>query len=87
MEYSEILLLMKTKEEEDKKRRDNVESILKLRVFDATKDTIIKFDNTYFTTLLSSAFFELNEKGEFFIDRCGNGFDRILEYEHWRVIY
>jgi BTB/POZ domain len=37
-------------------------------------------NSTYFTSLLFSPFVELNEKGEFFIDRCGNGFDRILEY-------
>jgi hypothetical protein len=43
---------MKAKEEEDKKRRGNVALILKLNlrgtVFNAaTKDTLLKFDNTY----------------------------------------
>jgi WD40 repeat protein len=84
MEYNSVLLLMKTKEEEDKKRRDNVESILKLNlretVFNTTKDTLLKFDNTYFTILLSSTLLELDINGEFFIDRDSIGFFRILDY-------
>jgi hypothetical protein len=40
MEYSELLSAMKTNEEEDNERRDNVESIMKLnlrgQVFDTT---------------------------------------------------
>jgi WD40 repeat protein len=84
MEYSELLSAMKAKEEEDKKRRDHVESMMKLnlrgQVFDTTKHTLLNEDSTYFTILLSSAAWELDGNGEFFIDRCGNGFDRILDY-------
>jgi BTB/POZ domain len=84
MKYSDLLLLMKTKEEEDKNRKDNVESILKLNlrgtVFSTAKDSLLKYGNTYFAILLSSTLFELDINGEFFIDRDSNGFDKILEY-------
>jgi BTB/POZ domain len=84
MEYSELLSLMKAKEEEDKKRRDSVESMMKLnlrgQVFDTTKYTLLNGDSTYFSILLSSNLWELDGNGEFFIDRCGHGFDRILDY-------
>jgi WD40 repeat protein len=84
MEYGELLSAMKAKEEEDKKRRDNVESMMKLNlrgtVFNTAKDTLLMFDNTLFTVLLSSTLFEPDINGEFFIDRCGNGFDRVLDY-------
>jgi BTB/POZ domain len=84
MEYSELWNAMKVKEEEDKKRRDSVESMMKLnlrgQVFDTTKHTLLSVENTYFTILLSSPLFELDMNGEFFIDRSSNGFDRILQY-------
>jgi WD40 repeat protein len=83
-EYSELLSVMKGKEEEDKKRRDNVESMMKLnlrgQVFDTTKHTLLNGDSSFFSVLLSSNIWMLDVNGEFFIDRCGNGFDRILEY-------
>jgi WD40 repeat protein len=84
MEYSELLSAMKAKEEEDKKIRDSVEPMMKLnlrgQVFDTTKYTLLDGDDTYFSVLLSSVIWELDGNGEYFIDRCGNGFDRILEY-------
>jgi WD40 repeat protein len=84
MEYSELLTAMKTKEDEDRKRRDNAESMMKLnlrgQVFDTTKYTLLNGDSTYFSVLLSSTALELDVNGEFFIDRCGNGFARVLEY-------
>jgi BTB/POZ domain len=84
MEYSELLSAMKAREEEDKKRRDNVESMMKLNlrghVFDTTKYTLLNGDSNYFSFLFSSTMWELDGNGEFFIDRCGNCFDRILEY-------
>jgi WD40 repeat protein len=84
MEYSELLSAMKAKEEEGKRRRDNAELILKFNlrgtVFNTAKDTALKFENTYFTALLSSPLFELDINGEFFIDRISIGFDRILDY-------
>jgi BTB/POZ domain len=84
MEYSELVSAVRAKEEEDKMRRDSVESTMKLnlrgQVFDTTKYTLLNGDSTYLSVLLSSPFFKLNEKGEFFIDRCGNGFDRVLKY-------
>jgi WD40 repeat protein len=84
MEYSELLSSMKAKEDEDKKRRDDVESMMKLnlrgQVFDTTKYTVLNGDSTYFTILLSSTVFDLDGNGEYFIDRCGNGFDRVLNY-------
>jgi BTB/POZ domain len=84
MEYGKLLSAMKAKEEEDKKRRDNVESMMKLnlrgQVFDTTKYTILNGDSTYFSVLLSSAVWELDGNGEYFIDRCGSGFDRVLDY-------
>jgi hypothetical protein len=52
-EYSELLSVMKVKEEEDKKRRDNVESMMKLnlrgQVFDTTKHTLLNGDSTFFS--------------------------------------
>jgi BTB/POZ domain len=84
MEYSGLLSAMKATEEEDKKRRDSVESMMKLnlrgQVFDTTKYTLLNADSTFFSILLSSSEWELDGNGEFFIDRSGNGFDRILEY-------
>jgi WD40 repeat protein len=53
---------------------------LRGQVFDTTTDTLVKLDNIYFKTLLSSDTWELDVNGEYFVDRCGNGFDRILEY-------
>jgi BTB/POZ domain/WD domain, G-beta repeat len=83
-EYETLLMTFKAREAEDKKGRDSVESAIKLnlrgQVFDTTKDTIVKFNNTYFTTLILSPSFELDEDGEFFIDRNSHCFDRILEY-------
>jgi hypothetical protein len=76
MEYSELLSAMKAREEEDKRRRRNLESMMKLnlrgQVFDTTKYTILNGDSTYFSVLLSSTIWELDINGEFFIDRCGN---------------
>jgi hypothetical protein len=73
MEYSELFMTMKAKEEEDKKRRDNVESMMKLnlrgQVFDTTKRTVLNGDSTYFSTLLASTTWELDANGEIFIDR------------------
>jgi BTB/POZ domain len=84
MEYSELWSAMKAKEEEDKKRRDNVESMIKLnlrgQVFDTTKYTLLNGDSTYFSVQLSSTVWELDGYGECFIDRCGNDFDRVLDY-------
>jgi hypothetical protein len=83
MEYSDLLSAMKAREEEDKMRRDSVESIMKLnlrgQVLDTTKYTLLNGLN-YFYTLLASTTWELKGIGEFFIDRCSNGFDRVLEY-------
>jgi BTB/POZ domain len=91
MEYSELLSAMKANEEEDKKRRDNPESMMKLnlrgQVFDTTKYNLLNGDSTYFDVLLSSTAWELDGNGEFFIDRCGNGFDRVLDYMHRCLIY
>jgi WD40 repeat protein len=84
MEYSALSSAIKSKEEEDKKTRDNVESLMKLnlrgQVFDTTKYTLLNGDSTYFSILLSSTTWELDGNGEYFIDRCGNGFDRVLDY-------
>jgi BTB/POZ domain len=84
MEYGELLSAMKAKEDEDKKRRNNVESKMKLnlkgQVFDTTKYTLLNGDSTYFFHLLSSTAWELDGNGEFFIDRCANCFDRVLDY-------
>jgi WD40 repeat protein len=83
-EYSDLLSAMKAKEEEDRMRRDSVESMMKLnlrgQVFDTTKHTILNGDSTFFSVLLSSIIWELDGNGEIFIDRCGNGFDRVLDY-------
>jgi BTB/POZ domain len=77
-------MIMKGTEEEVKKRRDNVELILKLNlrgtIFSTAKDTLRSFNNTYCIILLSSPTFELDGNGEFFIDRCSNGFDRLCKY-------
>jgi BTB/POZ domain len=53
---------------------------LRGQVLDTTKFTLLNGDSTYFTILLSLVEWELDDNGEFFIDRCGVGFDRILEY-------
>jgi BTB/POZ domain len=72
------------KEKADKKRRDTVESKMTLNlrgtVFDTTKYTVLNGDSTYFSVLLSSTTWELDANGELFINRCGNGFDRTLDY-------
>jgi WD40 repeat protein len=84
MEYSDLLSALRTKEEEDKKIGDNVESMIKLnlrgQVFDTTKYALLNGDSTYLSVLLSSTILELDSNGEFFVDRCGNGFERILDY-------
>jgi WD40 repeat protein len=84
MEYSELFSAMRAKEDEDKKRRDTVESMMKLnlrgQVFDTTKYILLNGDSTYLSALLASTTWELDGNGEYFIDRCGNGFDRVLKY-------
>jgi BTB/POZ domain len=57
----------------------NMKLNLRGRVFNTTKDVLVN-SSTYFSLLLSSPSFELDVNGEFFIDRCGNGFNRILDY-------
>jgi BTB/POZ domain/WD domain, G-beta repeat len=82
--YEKLLRDMKNVEEVDKRKRYGVDTVMKLnvrgQVFDTTKDILVNFDGTYFTRLLSSPFFELDEAGEFFIDRNSHCFDRIVEY-------
>jgi BTB/POZ domain len=84
IEYSALLTAMMVKEKEDKKTIDNVESMMKLnlrgQVFDTTKYTLLNGDSAYFLNLLSSTTFDLDGNGEYFLDRCGNGFDRVLDY-------
>jgi WD40 repeat protein len=83
-EYGELVNTMKAKEGENKKKRNDVALIHKLNlrgtVFNTSKDTLLKFHNTYFTTLLSSTLFKSDINGEFFIDRNSHCFDRILDY-------
>jgi hypothetical protein len=75
MEYGELLSAMKAKDEEDKEKRDSVESMMKLnlrgQLFDTTKYTLLNGDSTFFNVQLSSTTWELDDNGEFFIDICG----------------
>jgi WD40 repeat protein len=83
MEYSKIYESMKEAEEEENRIRDSVDINIGLnlrgKVFDTTKDILVK-DSTYFSLLFSSSSFELDAFGELFIDRNSHRFDRILEY-------
>jgi BTB/POZ domain len=82
--YEVLYKSMKETEKEDKIRRDKVESNIKLnlrgKLFDTSKDILLKTVCTYFYLLLSSPFFELDCDGAYFIDRPSIGFDRILKY-------
>jgi hypothetical protein len=85
VEYANLVKVMKSAEEERKRKRDDVDIViirlnLRGQVFHTTKDILLNFDDTYFTSLLSSDFFVLNGNGEFFIDRNGHCFDKILDY-------
>jgi BTB/POZ domain len=82
--YEVIYKNMKESEEEDKIRKDKVECNMKLnlrgKLFDTSKEVLVKAGCTYFSLLISSPFFELDCEGAYFIDRTSIGFDRILEY-------
>jgi BTB/POZ domain len=90
IEYEVIYDNMKEAEEEDKIRRDKVESNMKLNLrgkrFDTSKDVLVKAGSTYFSLLLSSPLFELDCDGVYFIDRTSVGFDRILDYMNTGVL-
>jgi BTB/POZ domain len=82
--YEVIYKNMKEAEEEDKMRRDKVKFNIKLnlrgKLYDTSKDILVKAGSAYFSLLLSSPFFELDCDGAYFIDRTSIGFDRILQY-------
>jgi WD40 repeat protein len=67
-----------------KANRDKVASITKLNLrgkkFSVYKSILLKVGGTYFVGMLSSAMFEPDYEGAYYIDRCSEGFERILAY-------
>jgi hypothetical protein len=53
---------------------------LRGKVFKTYKETLLKKEGTFFYNMLSSGEWLPDEKGEYFIDRGPEGFERILEY-------
>jgi len=61
--------------------------------FATVKDTLLKYENTYFHTMLSSGKWQPDDDGCYFIDRNPQYFDVILDYmrtgeislEHWNA--
>jgi BTB/POZ domain/WD domain, G-beta repeat len=83
-EYKEI---RRRREEKRALMRDNfekIDSIIKLNlrgtIIEVSKDIIANVEGSNLYEIVSSSAFKLDENGEFFIDRCGLGFDRVLEY-------
>jgi BTB/POZ domain len=59
---------------------------LRGKLFDTSKDVLVKAGSTYFSLLLSSPLFELDCDGVYFIDRTSVGFGRILDYMNTGVL-
>jgi hypothetical protein len=62
------------------KAADTITLNLRGRVFKTYKDTLLKKEGTFFYNMLSSGEWLPDDKGEYFIDRGSEGFDRILDY-------